>query len=29
MDWLSSDEAKKMEWLLIFGLPNDYPITER
>jgi hypothetical protein len=29
MDWSSSDEAKKMEELSIFGLPNDYLITER
>jgi len=25
----SSGEAKKMEQLSIFGLPNDYLITER
>jgi hypothetical protein len=27
--WSPSDEAKKMEQLSIFTLPNDYLITER
>ena len=26
---LVSPEIKKMEWLSIFGLPNDYLTTER